>query len=779
MTSRRPIPWIGPALVVFVALVCLWLTATKLTISPDISALLPSRGEAGAFAQYSRVFGGGEPSFVLVSSATAEQTSAAINEAKNALEGVDGVQSVRQTMGAERTLLPSEVLLLADDDAFTQMKRVLTDEAAMSARLTETRALLLAPGGGAAADVLRRDPLRLGEMLGVSLTTKALIEPRGDGQLCNASATRCALMVEIKDDALRSAGAKKWAARVDSELAVLQQRHRDVVFEWTGPHAIAAEVERLLRSDMAIASVVSLLLSIGAFGVFFRRWRALLAIVPPLLCGTVMASVAALFFERGLSAISIAFVSVVIGVGMDSGVHVYAAVQRAILREDPEPIRTAYKHTLRPVLGSALVASMVFVSLVFSEVDAIRQLGLLAALGEFLTAVCIVIFTPSVALLLEHRAAAPPEFKRWPKWISPVLAIVVVSLALVGLIKGGPGVGEGIIALRPEGMKSLRVYEDLSALFGTSRRAPWVALVQANKEEAVKEKLDRLWARLRRSDAIRGVELGGWGISAQKTRELRHERLTQIDLNGAAELLEKQLNTVGFAVSRFESVAHDLRNPVKWSPELVAFGGGARVRCESQVCYGALSAEPIGGREADVLALNEGDYWWTGAGWVERSLRSQISNDLPKVGGVALVLVLFSLTMAVRGWRGLVLVVISLITIVAGLLGALHLLAVPLHLYDVLVLPVLLGISLDELLFVRGSIEEKRDVSEALKEEGPLVASTALATAGGFGALLLCRFGPLRDVGWVGLLGSVIGLAVALGLVPMWERLHTRKQLEG
>jgi predicted RND superfamily exporter protein len=92
---------------------------------------------------------------------------------------------------------------------------------------------------------------------------------------------------------------------------------------------------------------------------------------------------------------------------------------------------------------------------------------------------------------------------------------------------------------------------------------------------------------------------------------------------------------------------------------------------------------------------------------------------------------------------------------------------------------VLLGITVDEGMFLLhrarvapsagpGLVDPMREV---LCDEGPPVATTALTTAAGFGALALCQFDGLRHLGMVGALGSIAGLGVALIIVPAGLRL--------
>jgi predicted RND superfamily exporter protein len=74
-------------------------------------------------------------------------------------------------------------------------------------------------------------------------------------------------------------------------------------------------------------------------------------------------------------------------------------------------------------------------------------------------------------------------------------------------------------------------------------------------------------------------------------------------------------------------------------------------------------------------------------------------------------------------------------------------------------------VTIDEAMFLLFPARD-RSREAAVREQAPLVASTALTTAAGFGALLVCRFEGLFDLGCVGALGVVLGLVAALVVVP-------------
>src|SRR5262249_43828539 len=126
----------------------------------------------------------------------------------------------------------------------------------------------------------------------------------------------------------------------------------------------------------------------------------------------------------------------------------------------------------------------------------------------------------------------------------------------------------------------------------------------------------------------------------------------------------------------------------------------------------------------------------TGYGQLEDELRSSLRRDLPRVGLVALGLVGLGLRAAL-GSLGQVAIALSGLGAEVAVLGlSMRLLGVSWHIYDALVVPVLLGITIDEAMFLLHAAREK-GTDEAFRTLGPRIVATALTTAGGFSALLV------------------------------------------
>jgi predicted RND superfamily exporter protein len=163
----------------------------------------------------------------------------------------------------------------------------------------------------------------------------------------------------------------------------------------------------------------------------------------------------------------------------------------------------------------------------------------------------------------------------------------------------------------------------------------------------------------------------------------------------------------------------------------------------------------------------------TGFDAIDRARREALARDLALVGAVALGVVVLAMRVTLRSAR-LALVALATLVCEMALVGlAMRVLGVRWHVYDALVIPVLFGVTVDESMFLLHAARGGH-VEQALRAQGPLVASTALTTAAGFAALLGCRFDGLRDLGAVGALGVLAGLVAALVVVPASLRLGAR-----
>jgi len=784
------------ALVVAVTAVAALLVTTSVRLNPDVVALLPSRGDAAALARYLRGFGGGGVSVVLIQGPDADHNAEAALATERALATRPSVAFSRARIDAVAAPDPMLAWRIADAPARARLAAALTPEG-MRERLDGTRQLLLAPGSGAAVETLARDPLRLAELLAGDRAVGSGVSTRSDGFFATEHGSSHLVVVKPHGQALRGSEARAFTDDVDRTLAELRAAHPDVTFGVTGPHVVAAQMEGLLRTDLTRSGVISGVLASLAFALVFWRVRALAAILPPLALGTLWTAALAVFWPGGISAIAVAFTSVVVGVGFDTGVHVYAALLDARRRglSPADAAHAARSYAARPVLIAATIAAVAFASLALSSVEALAQLGLLCAAGEIFTALAIVGLTPAIGALLERGdppTERPASFFRAVAGLTRTRAraaiVVSIALALGGSVfVTGVHVSDSLVAVRPSKLDALDVERRIFEVFG-GRPQPFIILVADPSKEAAMRRADVLAENLAAdAAAIERVDALVSLVPSETTQRVRLAERDALDMPAKAAELARALEEKGFAVPRFEGALEAMRKPPRdvIVPDEVLAGDlgvlGARYLATDGAEHLAalhvhLTPETSSARLAELVRGLDDKALVTGYAKLEIDLRGALANDLPRIGAVAGVLVVVLLFISLRRAREVAIALGVLVLGIALLLALAGVLKLPLHIYSALVIPVLCGITVDEAMFLLHQARREGDgdpIERALVVQGRPVVTTALTTTAGFAALAFASYDGLRHLGLVGALGNLVTLVMALVLVPAGLRLLT------
>jgi len=306
--------------------------------------------------------------------------------------------------------------------------------------------------------------------------------------------------------------------------------------------------------------------------------------------------------------------------------------------------------------------------------------------------------------------------------------------------------------------------------------------------DVARARADRLAERLAVEPDVEAIDALAATYPARATQEARFDARDALDLPARADDLGRALEEVGFARARFEDALAHMRSAPREVLEVPAAPDGptrillARYlgfdRGEHLVAVHVVlpDADPARIARVDgVIATVDPAASLTGYGRLELSLRETLARDLPRVGLASALLVVALLALSLRRAREVVVAAVVVAVVVSGVLALATAVGVPLHAYSALVLPVLLGITVDEATFLlhgaRSAPPGEDPIEHGLTAEAPPITTTALTTAGGFGALAICDFDGLAHLGAMGAFGSLVGLVAAVILVPAGLRL--------
>ena len=271
-------------------------------------------------------------------------------------------------------------------------------------------------------------------------------------------------------------------AAIRKVIAEVAARHPEVEIGLTGKPVLQADELSTTNEDMRLATGISFSIVAGLFVVVFRGLRRpLLAIIAFAMAFAWTCGVAALLVGH-LNLLSIVFTLVLVGVGLDYGVHVVARFMEARRRRLASgAIRDVMRTAVPGNVTGSLTSAAAFLLALTTTFEGLRELGVIAGSGLLLCALAMCVVLPALLWLTERRGRRsareplpPPSAvvetvarRRPPARAPDVLLLAAVGLVtLAGIVLAARSLRfeTNLLELQAEGLPSVewehRVFDD-------------------------------------------------------------------------------------------------------------------------------------------------------------------------------------------------------------------------------------------------------------------------------------------------------------------------------
>lgn len=796
----------------------------RLDLRGDLVDLLPrSSTAAQTFGTYSTHLSAGQELIALVTCAEPERLVDFAERYAAALRQHPEVEQVTHRIGGDSLrYLRDHLLLLLNDSDLDELSRRLEPEA-LRRRASELRGLLSAPGGSALAPLLTADPLELVPLLSSRLGSGLQVDARS-GYLRTADGK--ALLIKIRprfkpldwqrgEQFVEDAG--KLARSLGAELALTHfEDGSQPKVAFTGSYAFPPYFRHYLERDMTGSTLISVGAVLLLFALVFRTLRILpWVLVPLLLAGVWTAAVAQLLYGR-INGVSMAFATILVAIGVDLPIQLYNRLceEFARPREPGETPAAIVRRITALLAGPSLLATLgpavVFLCCGLSDFRGLNQLGVLAGLGLLLNCVAMLTVFPALLMVLPQglwfRAAATRAHLPRPgrrellatlgSWLGrnprAVLIGVVLSLAVSVPLLPRIGLVRDLLSMDLGQMPPALVQAEISRRFGEQQRF-LVALIEDTDPERALHRGDQ-WQQaaesLRNRGLLRGYEALSTLAPSETTQAARRERLGRLDLPQAAERLRAALEEAGFDSSAFQGFLELLkRGPqsVLRTDDLAKTELGFLVRSHVADLPATQTAParrlvavflfatadatlPTTLAALQAIASGPAGGSLTGLPLLETQLRELLARDLVRITAASLFAVALLLVVYYRRLRPVLAVLLPLSVAWALFGAALALFGIPLHLYNLLAVPLCIGYGIDDHVFLLhrhiATPPSERSPGFTLRTTGRAVVLTSLATMAGFLGLLVAHFPGLVQLGLCGALAVLLCLLAALFIMP-------------
>lgn len=774
---RRVVRHYGWVLVIASVLAALGVRYTmRLPVQSDLAALLPAdRQSVRTLEAVTAKIGGFETLRIVLSGDDFEALTAYAARLAAALEASEPVKLVEYRRATE--FFARHALLYASPDELRQIGTAIADRVAVA---RSPLGVGLRRGGALRTDsaqaVLRRLAERVAE---------------GERPRYYANPDRTVLVLEVIPEGAQSdlAFARRFFAEVRAIVDRTPPEGAAIGIQYGGSFKSKIDEYQVIMGDVRFTAAVALIVSLLLIVAYFRQPAAALFIGVPLLMSLSWTFGLTYVVIGELNTVTVFLFAILFGLGIDFGIHVFA--RYAEERRRGLSVRDAVQHTLhttgRALLTSALTTSVAFYSFLLADFKVFSQFGFIAGTGILSALLAMTVVAPATIQLCERlglvRAGPAPR--------APA-ANLPAAVAALALVVGLGGAVWGVAALddlrfqydftdlRVNPPDRADVGRKLGEVFSESS-SPAAVLVDGRADAAALERtleartavdptptVDKIRSLYSALPDSQEVKLGlirelrtllDDPVLLRRAPEYRDEvarlrTLTEVEAVTVEDLPEQvkrpfraKDGTLGEFAYVYPSVAlRDGRNAIAFAADV------GEIRTEDGRVFHAVSSSII---FADMLVM----------------VREEGARSVLITFAAVFLLVLFDL----RRLGGTLIVLTPLAVGLLWLVGAMALFDLEINLFNMVAIPTLIGIGVDNgvHLYHRYRLEGHGSIVRVLRHTGLAVVLSSVTTMVGFSGLVLAHHPGLNSIGILALLGIGATMVAALTVLPaalrLWE----------
>lgn len=160
------------------------------------------------------------------------------------------------------------------------------------------------------------------------------------------------------------------------------------VLEYHGAALIAVANARQIKQDIVTTTAVALTVLMLIIMLYYRRFYIPVLLFIPTVFGVLLATTALYFLKDTISAISLSIGAILLGVTIDYALHILTHYKHN------SDVETLYRDITRPLVMSSTTTAVAFLCLLFVHSEALRDLGIFAAVAVIASALFSLVIIP-------------------------------------------------------------------------------------------------------------------------------------------------------------------------------------------------------------------------------------------------------------------------------------------------------------------------------------------------------------------------------------------------
>jgi hopanoid biosynthesis associated RND transporter like protein HpnN len=318
------------------------------------------------------------------------------------------------------------------------------------------------------------------------------------------------LLLRIATDETDFVRGRNAVARLRELIRQTAVMHPEVSIGTTGVPILETDEMATSQSDSTRSTLWGLVGVVLILFVGFRGWRGPLFMMVTLLVALAWTLGFATVAVGHLNILSMSFGAMLIGLGIDFGIHFYARYVhvRTQIADDETALPEAARGIGPGLVSGGLTTAVAFFAATLTDFKGVAELGIIAGGGMLLCLVAALTVLPAILRLSAGPSAATcPAVARYlaaacaPFWRHPMVTLVgslsVTAVAAVGVPR--LQYDHNLLNLQSVGLESVELEHRLAS---DNDRSMWYAIAMADTQR----ELSRLKARFESLDVVARTE---------------------------------------------------------------------------------------------------------------------------------------------------------------------------------------------------------------------------------------------------------------------------------
>jgi hypothetical protein len=570
--------------------------------------------------------------------------------------------------------------------------------------------------------------------------------------------------------------------------------HPQMTAEVVGPYQSFNEARTAIH-DSVYALFASIIFVILILFLYFRLLRALIIVITPLLVGLIWTMGFSYLCYGELNLYTMFVGSVLVGMGIDFGIHLYSRALECFENGNSweDALIASLTHTGTALLAAAFTTVGALLTLTFSHFQGFKEFGVIASYGILFCMAAYYLLLPPIILILERWKPMQKSRKRrklphvGPRfWIWTAACTIAIALC-VSLLAPFAEFEYDFRNLRgPSSQASIRY----GLVMGKSRSgSPSIILAQnPGQIHEIQEQLRYRFA-VEQDPYLKGFitletylppnQADRMAIIRQGTGEYdpfdrgRPNDIASVVNRSAYDRLEGE-------AAEFVSILRDLVNiepftlsqipPWAYRTLLEADGsvGNLGIIFRGVNVWDIREVQDYQSRYQSFELSDQSTIPVADATFISADIIETVQADGKRMGLFVLIVLTLVLMISLKSWRGALICLIALGAGFSFTLAIMVLSNTRIGMYNMVVLPAVLGVSVDGAihLYHRTKEEGISQINRVMKSTGVAVTASSLTTAAGFAGLLFQQHLGIRSIGELALIGILAALSAVMLIMP-------------